>query len=224
MHNLKQKSVTESFIDKNRAFNFIIDKAVKKGCNKRPDLLLNLDNYSIIIEIDENQHVLYKKEKEKERLEEIQKNLAKPLVVIRFNCDYYLDKNGIYQLGPYTYENGREILSNLCILDERIEHLNNVFNQYVNNYQPRQNIEIISLYYDETTISNKMEVYLKKRLNNGCSFYENDSRYKNVIKLGLAEQHNTNLTYYYLRNMFCDINDREKFGCNHYDLYPLIGR
>ncbi len=65
--------------------NILINKKISGGSSTyRPDLLINLTNLNIMIEIDERQHSIYNKIKEKNRIEEIFKDLNnKSLIVIR---------------------------------------------------------------------------------------------------------------------------------------------
>ena len=74
--------------------NMIFDKAVDGGCSKkRPDVLIDLLLYSIIIECDENQHKNY--ECENKRTMQLFEDLGnRPLVFIRFNPDDYIN-NGV---------------------------------------------------------------------------------------------------------------------------------
>jgi hypothetical protein len=67
----------------------IFDKAVDGGCSKkRPDILIDLLLYSIIIECDEGQHKNY--ECENKRTMQLFEDLGnRPLILIRFNPDRY---------------------------------------------------------------------------------------------------------------------------------------
>ena len=73
----------------NKDINMIFDKAVDGGCsNKRPDVLIDLLLYSIIIECDEGQHKNY--ECENKRTMQLFEDLGnRPLIIIRFNPDSY---------------------------------------------------------------------------------------------------------------------------------------
>lgn len=66
------------------------------SCSKRrPDLLLDLAFQVIIIEIDEHAHNSYDTTCENKRLMEISKDLNhRPIVLIRFNPDSYVDVSG----------------------------------------------------------------------------------------------------------------------------------
>jgi hypothetical protein len=67
----------------------IFDKSVEGGCSKkRPDVLIDLLLYSIIIECDECQHKNY--ECENKRTMQLFEDLGnRPLIIIRFNPDSY---------------------------------------------------------------------------------------------------------------------------------------
>ena len=69
--------------------NMIFDKSVEGGCSKkRPDVLIDLLLYSIIIECDECQHKNY--ECENKRTMQLFEDLGnRPLIIIRFNPDSY---------------------------------------------------------------------------------------------------------------------------------------
>ena len=73
--------------------NMIFDKAVDGGCSKkRPDVLIDLLLYSIIIECDEGQHKNY--ECENKRTMQLFEDLGnRPLIIIRFNPDSYTENN-----------------------------------------------------------------------------------------------------------------------------------
>jgi hypothetical protein len=72
----------------------VFDKAVDGGCSKkRPDVLIDLLLYSIIIECDENQHKNY--ECENKRTMQLFEDLGnRPLILIRFNPDSYTEDRG----------------------------------------------------------------------------------------------------------------------------------
>lgn len=73
----------------------ICDKVIFGGCSmKRPDILIDCLTYSIIIECDENQHKT-NYECENKRIMQLFMDLGnRPLVVIRFNPDSYINKKG----------------------------------------------------------------------------------------------------------------------------------
>ena len=79
----------------NNDINMLFDKTIDGGCSSRkPDVLINCLTHFIIIECDENQHKSYKCEER--RINELYLDLGdRPLIMIRFNPDNYIDKNNI---------------------------------------------------------------------------------------------------------------------------------
>ena len=55
----------------------------------RPDFRISLNGFTIIIELDEDQHRTYNKQQEVDRIENIYHIIQEPLYVIRFNPDNY---------------------------------------------------------------------------------------------------------------------------------------
>lgn len=68
-------------------YKWKVDKPVKNYGDNRPDMLLDMGEYAIIIECDEGGHVKskYPLEDEEARIQKIWKALGKDIVVIRFN-------------------------------------------------------------------------------------------------------------------------------------------
>lgn len=84
--------------------DIVHDKVIKGGkSQKRPDGLITFETYSIVIEIDENEHSSYSQEQETDRVHTIYNDLRqKPLVVIRLNPDWYVS-NDTFRRGCFTY-------------------------------------------------------------------------------------------------------------------------
>jgi hypothetical protein len=98
-----KKYIQETFND----LSFIFDKPIKGDglCfNKRPDALLNLNNHSIIVEVDENQHKWYDIKCDETRNHMIQEALNRPIIIIRFNPDDYIDENNKKILSPFKID------------------------------------------------------------------------------------------------------------------------
>jgi hypothetical protein len=74
------------------------------GCSKRRlDFYFECNTHSIIVEVDEEQHIAYDTQCEENRTNEIFTDLAdRPLVLIRFNPDKTKDRIGCFQ---FTQEN-----------------------------------------------------------------------------------------------------------------------
>ena len=98
---VKEEEVLNYLKEELKDIELITDKAlIGDGiCLKnRPDVLIHLNNHSIIIEIDEDQHKFYNPICDEARINNIQEALNRPIVIIRFNPDDYT-------------ENGRKIKS-----------------------------------------------------------------------------------------------------------------
>jgi hypothetical protein len=95
------KYIKENFKD----LNIIYDKYLEGDgtcLNKRPDILIHLNFHTLIIEIDEHQHKGYEKRCDEARTHQIQETLNRPVVIIRFNPDGYIDKNNIKWTSCFT--------------------------------------------------------------------------------------------------------------------------
>jgi hypothetical protein len=152
---LKENEV-KKFIQENfKDLLFIFDEPIKGDgmcINKRPDILLNLNHHSIIIEIDENQHKYYNIECDNSRPFIIQEALNRPTIFIRFNPDDYVDENNKKILSPFKIdkklglttipeENENDWNNRLLKLKETIK--NNL------EYKSEEPIIIIKLFYDK---------------------------------------------------------------------------
>ena len=145
-HKTKENQIMS---DLNKEFNNIIiqDKIILNGCSKRrPDGLINLNDYNIIIEIDENQHSYYSCENK--RLMEIFKDLGNsPLTIIRFNPDTYKLDNKIFK-SPFgiTKVDGKLKIINYNEYNIRLNKLIEIIKKNL-NIIPDKEINIINLFY-----------------------------------------------------------------------------
>ena len=91
----KERAVVDFVKSNFPEFTWVCDKKIKDGCSKRrPDMLLDLGEYVIVIEIDENQHIDYDCSCENKRLMEISRDIGhRNCVFIRFNPDDYFNNN-----------------------------------------------------------------------------------------------------------------------------------
>ncbi|QIG60072.1 hypothetical protein [Dishui Lake large algae virus 1] len=94
--NVKERDVAKHVLESIDGYSIILDQRIKGGYSKhRPDILIDLDTHIMIVEIDEEQHRVYSKINEDRRLLELYKDgRNRPLYVLRFNPDSYIDKNG----------------------------------------------------------------------------------------------------------------------------------
>lgn len=134
--------------------NYIIsyDKQIKDGCSKkRPDCLIQLNDYNIIIECDENQHKygeIYSCDTK--RMMEIFNDLGNsPIVFIRFNPDSYKTFNG--QRKKSCFKNHAQlhiqVINSKKEYEFRLNKLKETIEYYINNL-PYKEVEEIKLFYD----------------------------------------------------------------------------
>ena len=146
------KYIQETFKD----LNWICDNSLigDNMCLKyRPDVLLHLNNHSIIIECDEKQHRHYKDNNtcENSREHQIQEALNRPVVFIRFNPDEYLDFNNKKVMSCFNVD--KKLGFNTIPKNQesrwitRLETLKNTVLKSVEK-PPIKPIEKIYLYYD----------------------------------------------------------------------------
>lgn len=148
----KEKIIVKYVLDNFPDYTWINNKIIQDGCSKRrPDMLVDLGSHVLIIEIDEFQHILYDSQCENNRLEDISKDLYyRPIVIIRFNPDEYIDENNNKINSPWIYNNSKIGIDINCIDDwnNRLNELKNKINYYLQNNNNEERVEIIKLYYD----------------------------------------------------------------------------
>jgi uncharacterized linocin/CFP29 family protein len=154
-HKTKERCVVDAIrpiIEPNA--DMILDRCIKDGCSKRrPDIYMDYGSHSIIIEIDEDKHSGYDKMCDNKRLMELFMDCGnRPLYMIRFNPDNYINREGVKVSSCWglTKDKG------LCIIkpskqkewNHRISCLIETI-QKCSNHPPIKEIEIIHLFYDE---------------------------------------------------------------------------
>lgn len=104
-HLFPDKPVSKNFRTKERCvadhirlqfpdYDIVLDKKVHGGCSKRrPDISFDFGSHVIIIEVDEHEHQDYSCEN-KRIMEIFHDHGDRPMVVIRFNPDAYVDQAG----------------------------------------------------------------------------------------------------------------------------------
>ena len=93
---IKENEVKKFIQDNLKGLTFIYYEPLKGdgSCfNIRPDVMLHLNNHSLIIECDEYQHKFYNVDCDNTRTHKIQEALNRPIISIRFNPDEYIDDN-----------------------------------------------------------------------------------------------------------------------------------
>jgi hypothetical protein len=150
-HKTKERHIVDFLQKEFQDYSFVFDKRVEGGCsNRRPDVLLDMGEYLIIIEIDENQHQKYDCTCENKRLMELFQDCgSRPMTMIRFNPDQYYDSRcklisscfGIDKKGLCKVRKDDEWITRLQTLKDTL--------RMVIELQERKEIDVIHLYYDE---------------------------------------------------------------------------
>ena len=130
----------------------IFDKRIEHGCSKRrPDCFIDMGGYTIVVEVDENQHVYYDCLCENKRTMQLFQDTGdRPLYLIRFNPDDYLDENNTNTTSCWgTDKRG------LCVVKKtkqnewqsRLAVLKECLTSCINT-PPTKEVDVIHLFYD----------------------------------------------------------------------------
>ncbi len=125
----------------------ILDKAVQGGCSKRrPDGLLDCLSHSIIVEIDEGQHIGYDSLCNNRRNMELFTDLGnRPVIFIRLNPDSY-KINGKRIKGVFTQGKSGELKIDKKEFEKRKAALFETVEQYLTQC-PDKAISMVELFY-----------------------------------------------------------------------------
>ena len=150
----KELSMVE-FITQHTDVDWVNDKAYDLGCSKkRPDLVSDLGSHILIIECDENKHKHGDYSCENKRIMELsqdfsENNIHRPIVIIRFNPDTYIDSNN--QKIESCWKAGKDgilRIKNKEHWDLRLNKLLETTYHYIEN-QPVKDVNFEYLFYDE---------------------------------------------------------------------------
>ena len=149
----KELSMVE-FITQHTDVDWVNDKAYDLGCsNKRPDLVCDLGSHILIIECDENKHKNGNYICENKRIMELsqdfsENNIHRPIVVMRFNPDSYVDSNN--QKIESCWKVGKDgilRIKNKDNWDLRLNKLLEKTHHYISN-KPIKDVTFEFLFYD----------------------------------------------------------------------------
>lgn len=135
--------VKEAFPETKMVFN----QSINGGCSqRRPDIFIDRLTHSIIIECDEHQHKGYSCENK--RMMELFRDLGnRPLVMIRFNPDSYLNKDEKKIKGCFSSTKQKSLVINEAEFTRRIKSLLARVRFYTTRI-PRREVTKIELFYD----------------------------------------------------------------------------
>ena len=145
-YKMKQYYFNEKLIEE-FGDTFEYDKQIKCGCSKRrPDWFIDCYKYSIIIELDEDQHK-YTSCDEKRMMELFQDLGNRQLVLIRINPDKY-NKKGKMKEGCFEFDEKNTIKCLTKEFDRRFNKLINFIDYYLDN-EPEKEITVRKLFFDK---------------------------------------------------------------------------
>jgi hypothetical protein len=133
------------------SINIIRDSTIKGGCSRRrPDGLIQLNQYNIILEVDEDQHMSYDETCENRRIMELFQDLSHdPVVIIRFNPDKYKnDQNKtVHSLFKISKTDGSLSIANEKKYNDRLDIFRKAIEYHV-SHLPERECTVVKLYYD----------------------------------------------------------------------------
>ncbi|PQM57344.1 MAG: hypothetical protein CML47_11625 [Rhodobacteraceae bacterium] len=154
-HNYKTKELSMvEFITEHTDVDWVNDKAYDLGCSKkRPDMVCDLGSHILIIECDENKHKHGDYSCENKRIMELsqdfsENNIHRPIVIIRFNPDSYVDSNN--QKIESCWKVGKDgilRIKNKDNWDLRLNKLLETTHHYISN-KPIKDVTFEYLFYD----------------------------------------------------------------------------
>jgi hypothetical protein len=153
----KEKAVRDFIATSYPTQRWTFDARLSSGKSlRRPDAVLDLSSYALIIEVDENQHISYDCSCENKRIMELSMDLEhKPITFIRFNPDSYIDSSGsCYKSCWKTDGNGilRVHKEDSHNWDARLNTLKETIDYWL-LHPSDKTINIIELYFDMNPIT-----------------------------------------------------------------------
>jgi len=146
-YKLKQHYFNEKLIEEFGVNFFQYDKKIKCGCSGRmPDWFIDCYKYSIIIELDEDQHK-YESCDEKRMMELFQDLGNRPLVLIRINPDKYKGRTK-KRKGCFDFDEKNILICNEKKFNKRFNRLVKMIKYYIDN-EPEKEITMEKLFFDK---------------------------------------------------------------------------
>ncbi|HJN78387.1 MAG TPA: hypothetical protein QGF58_31040, partial [Myxococcota bacterium] len=145
-YKLKQHYFNEKLIEEFGADFFQYDKKIKCGCSGRmPDWFIDCFKYSIIIELDEDQHK-YTSCDDKRMMELFTDLGSRPLVLIRINPDKYEERTK-KRKGCFDFDEKNTLICNEKKFNKRFNILVEMIKYFIDN-KPEKEITIEKLFFD----------------------------------------------------------------------------
>ena len=144
-YKLKQHYFNEKLIEEFGDI-FQYDKKIKCGCSgRKPDWFIDCFKYSIIIELDEDQHK-YESCDEKRMMELFQDLGNRPLVLIRINPDKYKGRTK-KRKGCFDFDEKNILICNEKKFNKRFNILVEMIKYFIDN-EPEKEFTMEKLFFD----------------------------------------------------------------------------
>ena len=130
-------------------YNWIYNKRIQDGCSGRlPDGILDMGSHVIMLEVDEYAHKNYECICENKRIMLLSQDLGhRPIVLIRFNPDGYINQDGLKIKSCWKMtKQGVMVIFKSKEWEERINTLKEEIQYWIDN-ETEKTIEIIELFY-----------------------------------------------------------------------------
>jgi hypothetical protein len=148
-HRTKEQDVVLYVKEMFPNYDWRFNNKVPDGCSsRRPDIFCDFGSYVVIIEVDEHRHVNYTCENKRIMIL-MQDAGMRPIVIIRFNPDGYVDENGNKVTTCWGIDKNGHMSVKKCKKDEwsqRLSCLKNTIDHYVNN-EPTKEVEVVHLFF-----------------------------------------------------------------------------
>lgn len=147
----KERAVADYLQEWFPEVTLVLDKPMDLGCSKyRPDVFVDMGEYTVVVETDEDQHRNYETTCETARLMTLFRDaMNRPMVVIRFNPDAYVGRDG--KTVPSCW--GRDARG-LCKVvqpedwEQRLEDLGAMLSDIIAGGLPKKELTVHHLFYD----------------------------------------------------------------------------
>jgi hypothetical protein len=156
-HKTKERHVADFVRGAFPEYEFKFDQRVSDGCSKRrPDILLDMGAFVLIIEIDENQHQDYDCSCENKRLMEIFRDCgSRSMAFLRFNPDDYVNSTGKRIASCWGITKDRGLFT---VKENKKSEWSTRLNALVDtikmqlDLEERKDIDVVHLFYDEKNV------------------------------------------------------------------------
>ncbi len=146
-YKLKEHHLRDALKDHFPNVDLIFDQKIDNACSRRrPDVRIECLTHTVIIECDEDQHKGYNCENK--RTMEIFQDLGnRPLVLVRFNPDSYLDEKGHRRASCFSLTKANSLSINKAEWRNRIKKITEIIDKHIKQI-PEKEVTEEQLFYN----------------------------------------------------------------------------